>query len=119
MLSFGVDIPDISRRGLDDFTNQLGTYTYPSLDAYDAGQATTYLVQHGNGHTVFLERVLGAFIDDNIRAEAELLCLSRHALLLSELLSRRSRQLRTALRFCLCPLEPRKDRDTRRRGRLL
>ena len=39
------------------------------MDAYDAGQATTYLVQHGNGHTVFLERVLGAFIDDNIRVK--------------------------------------------------
>jgi len=66
-LSFGVDIPDISRRGLDDFTNQLGTYTYPSLNAYAAGNATTFLVQRGNGHTVFLEKVLGAFIEDNIR----------------------------------------------------
>jgi hypothetical protein len=66
-LSFGVDIPDISRRGLDDFTNQLGTYTYPSLEAYAAGHATTFLLQRGNGHVVFLERVLGVFIEDNIR----------------------------------------------------
>jgi len=66
-LSFGVDIPDISRRGLDDFTNRLGTYTYSSLSAYAAGQATTYLVQQGNGHAVFLEKVLGAFVEDNIR----------------------------------------------------
>lgn len=66
-LSFGVDVPDISRRGLDDFTNRLGTYTYASLGAYAAGRATTYLVQQGNGHTVFLEKVLGAFIEDNIR----------------------------------------------------
>jgi len=66
-LSFGVDIPDISRRGLDDFTNQLGAYTYPSLDAYTAGQATTFLLQRGNGHVVFLEKVVGAFIEDNIR----------------------------------------------------
>jgi hypothetical protein len=66
-LSFGVDIPDISRRGLDDFTNQLGTYTYPSLNAYAAGNATTFLLQRGNGHAVFVERVLGAFIEDNIR----------------------------------------------------
>jgi len=66
-LSFGVDIPDISRRGLDDFTNQLGTYTYPSLDTYAAGHATTFLLQRGNGHVVFLERVLGVFIEDNIR----------------------------------------------------
>jgi hypothetical protein len=66
-LSFGVDIPDISRRGVDNFTNQLGTYTYPSLDAYASGNATTFLVQQGNGHTVFLETVFGAFIEDNIR----------------------------------------------------
>src|ERR1700676_2642906 len=66
-LSFGVDIPDISRRGLDDFTNQLGTYNYPSLNAYATGQATTFLLQRGNGHSVFLEKVLGAFIEDNIR----------------------------------------------------
>ncbi len=66
-LSFGVDIPDLSRRGLDDFTNQLGTYTYPSLNAYAAGNATTFLLQRGNGHVVFVEKVLGAFIEDNIR----------------------------------------------------
>ncbi len=66
-LSFGVDIPDISRRGFDDFTNQLGTYTYPSLQAYASGQATTFLLQRGNGHVVFVERVLGAFVEDNIR----------------------------------------------------
>jgi hypothetical protein len=27
-ISFGIDIPDISRRGLDDFTNRQGTYTF-------------------------------------------------------------------------------------------
>src|ERR1700732_759171 len=27
-LSFGIDLPDISRRGLDDFTNRQGTYTF-------------------------------------------------------------------------------------------
>jgi hypothetical protein len=30
-LKFGVDIPDISRRGFDDFTNQAGTYSFASL----------------------------------------------------------------------------------------
>ena len=109
-LSFGVDIPDISRRGIDNFTNQLGTYTYPSLDAYAAGRATTYLVQQGNGHTVFLETVLGAFIEDNIRLRPNLSVY----LLLSELLSRRSRQLCAAFRFCLCPHKARQDGDTGR-----
>ena len=35
-LSFGIDIPDISRRGLDDFTNRAGTYTFASAADYSA-----------------------------------------------------------------------------------
>jgi hypothetical protein len=68
-LSFGVDIPDISRRGLDDFTNRAGTYTFASADDYTAAipTAATYLVQTGQGHVTFLERVLCAFVEDNIR----------------------------------------------------
>ena len=66
-LKFGIDVPDISRRGADDFTNTAGTYTFGSLAAYAAGQPSTYLVQRGQGHLVFLERVLSGFIEDNIR----------------------------------------------------
>ena len=46
-LSFGIDIPDISRRGLDDFTNRAGTYTFASSADFTAGNPTTYLVQTG------------------------------------------------------------------------
>jgi Carboxypeptidase regulatory-like domain len=66
-LSFGIDIPDISRRGLDDFTNRAGTYTFASSTDFAAGVPTTYLLQTGRGHVVFLERVLCAFVEDNIR----------------------------------------------------
>ena len=71
-LSFGVDIPDISRRGLDDFTNRAGTYTFASADAYTAAipMAATYLVQTGQGHVTFLERVLCGFVEDNIRVRS-------------------------------------------------
>jgi len=68
-LNFGTDVPDISRRGYDDFTNQAGTYTFGSLAAYEAGQPSTYLLQRGNGHVIFLEKVLGAFVEDNIRVK--------------------------------------------------
>jgi len=53
-LVFGVDIPDISRRGMDDFTNMAGTYTFATLADFQAGIPGTYLVQKGNGHVVFL-----------------------------------------------------------------
>ncbi len=68
-LSFGVDIPDISRRGLDDFTNRAGTYSSPVWPPAVATPAT-YLVQTGQGHVTFLERVICAFVEDNIRVRS-------------------------------------------------
>jgi hypothetical protein len=66
-LNFGVDVPDISRRGFDDFTNPAGTFTYGSLTDYGAGVFSTFLLQQGQGHVVFLERSVAGFIEDNIR----------------------------------------------------
>ena len=71
-MSFGVDIPDISRRGLDDFTNRVGTYTFADLPSYQSNAPTTYLVQTGQGHVVFLERVVCAFFEDDIRLRPNL-----------------------------------------------
>jgi len=71
-LSFGIDIPDISRRGLDDFTNRAGTYTFASSADFSAALPTTYLVQTGQGHVVFLEKVISAFVEDNIRLRPNL-----------------------------------------------
>jgi len=71
-LSFGIDIPDISRRGLDDFTNRAGTYTFASSADFSAALPTTYLVQIGQGHVVFLEKVISAFVEDNIRLRPNL-----------------------------------------------
>jgi Carboxypeptidase regulatory-like domain len=66
-LSFGVDIPDISRRALDDFTNRQGTYTFASSADFLAANPTTFLIQTGQGHAVFLERVISGFVEDNVR----------------------------------------------------
>jgi Carboxypeptidase regulatory-like domain len=65
-LSFGIDIPDISRRGFDDFTNRSGTYTFAGRNAFPMNPSI-YIVQAGQGHVVFLEKVLCAFVEDNIR----------------------------------------------------
>jgi hypothetical protein len=69
-LLFGVDIPDISRRGADDFTNMAGTYTFASLADFQAGIPGTFSVQQGNGHLVFLEKTLSGFIEDTIRLKS-------------------------------------------------
>jgi hypothetical protein len=68
-LRFGIDVPDISRRGRDDFTNQIGTYTFATLSDFLASRAQTAVIQRGQGHLVFLEKVLGPFIEDNIRVK--------------------------------------------------
>jgi hypothetical protein len=67
VIKFGVDIPDISRRGFDDFTNQAGTYSFASLESYDAATPFSYLVQSGNGHVTFLETTFAGIFEDNIR----------------------------------------------------
>jgi hypothetical protein len=69
-ISFGIDIPDISRRGLDDFTNRQGTYTFACSTARPAPcnpVVSTYVLQTGQGHVVFLERIIHGFFEDNIR----------------------------------------------------
>jgi Carboxypeptidase regulatory-like domain len=45
VIKFGIDVPDISRRGYDDFTNHEGTYSFASLADYDASNPFSYLVQ--------------------------------------------------------------------------
>ncbi len=63
-VQFGIDVPDISRRGRDDFTNQLGRYTFPSLAAYQANLPTLLLLQQGQEHLVFLEKNFAGFLQD-------------------------------------------------------
>src|SRR6266702_6515314 len=71
-IKFGIDVPDISRRGFDDWTNQLGTYSFAGLSQYQAAQPFSYLVQSGEGHVSFLERTLAGIFEDNFRAAQNL-----------------------------------------------
>lgn len=71
-IRFGVNVPDISRRGLDDNTNTAGTYTFSTLQDYLAGRPFSLLRQTGNGHVVFIEKVLGGFVQDEYRVRPNL-----------------------------------------------
>jgi Carboxypeptidase regulatory-like domain len=71
-IKFGVDIPDISRRGFDDFTNQAGTYSFADLNSYSLNQPFSYLVQRGQGHVTFLERTVAGIFEDNVRLKPNL-----------------------------------------------
>ena len=66
-VNFGIDVPDISRRGEDDFTNVGGTYTFASLADFAAGRPATFFQQRGQGHLVFLEKVFSGFMEDTMR----------------------------------------------------
>jgi hypothetical protein len=63
----GMDVPDLSRRGLEDHTNFQGTFTYSSLQDYLANNALSFIQQAGQDKVIFWEKVLAGFVLDDIR----------------------------------------------------
>jgi hypothetical protein len=63
----GINVPDISRRGLDDYTNFGGTYTFSTLQGYELHRPFSFVQQQGNGRVVFWEKVVGGFVQDEFR----------------------------------------------------
>jgi hypothetical protein len=68
----GINVPDISRRGLDDNTNIGGTYTFATLQDYLQNRPFSFVQQRGNGHVVFWEKVIGGFVQDEFRLRPNL-----------------------------------------------
>ncbi len=66
-IKFGIDVPDISRRGFDDFRYQQGSYSFANLDDYPAARPFSYLLQSGQGHVTFLETTFAGIVEDNFR----------------------------------------------------
>jgi outer membrane receptor protein involved in Fe transport len=64
LIKAGINVPDISRRGLDNNTNSTGTFYFSSLQDYRANRPFSFRVQQGNGHDVFLQKALGLFVQD-------------------------------------------------------
>jgi hypothetical protein len=71
-MKFGVDVPDISRRGYDDFTNQAGTYAFSSVAGYVASAPFSYTLQRGQGHVTFLEKTVAGIFEDTVRVSSQL-----------------------------------------------
>ena len=67
LLQIGFQIPDWSRRRFDDHSQFGGTYYFSDLSADAAGQPYAYVQRTGNGHVVWLEKVLGAYVNDDWR----------------------------------------------------
>lgn len=66
-VNFSFESPDISRRGFDDHTNQAGSYSFESLVAFQQSQPSTFVLQTGQPHVSFLEKVFGASVQDDFR----------------------------------------------------
>ena len=63
-LKYGINVPDWSRRGLSDRTNQLGTLSYASLADLAANRPFAAVLQRGDPRTIFIEKNIGGFLQD-------------------------------------------------------
>jgi len=63
-LKYGINVPDWSRRGLSDRSNRLGTFSFASLPEYRLGRPFSGVLQAGDPRTIFSEKTLGAFLQD-------------------------------------------------------
>jgi hypothetical protein len=63
-LKYGFNIPDWSRRGLRDESNQIGTLSFASLADFQAGRPFAAVLQRGDPRTIFVEKNVGGFLQD-------------------------------------------------------
>jgi outer membrane receptor protein involved in Fe transport len=61
---YGINIPDWSRRGLSDRTNQIGTLSYGSLADLSSSRPFSVVLQRGDPRVVFIEKNVGGFFQD-------------------------------------------------------
>jgi len=68
----GFSIPDWSHRYSNDRTNFGGTFSFESLADYEAGRPYLFTQQQGDGQLAFMQKVLGAFVQDEFAARRNL-----------------------------------------------
>jgi hypothetical protein len=73
LIKGGVNVPDLSRRGLDNNLNTTGTFYFSSLADYIQRRPFSFVQQQGNGHQVFLEKVIGLFVQDEYHPRKNLM----------------------------------------------
>ena len=73
LIKGGINIPDLSRRGFDNNLNSLGTFYFSSVGDYNNRHPYSFTQQQGNGHIVFLEKVIGLFAQDEYHPRKNLM----------------------------------------------
>ncbi|MDP9049144.1 MAG: TonB-dependent receptor, partial [Acidobacteriota bacterium] len=71
-LRAGVQLPQFSRRAVDDQTNRLGTFSFSSLAAYATNTPYAFTAQQGPGRGIYWINEFGSFIQDQIKLNAHL-----------------------------------------------
>ncbi len=73
LIKGGINVPDWSRRGLDNNTNSAGTFYFSSLQDYLQRRPYSFVQQQGNGHIIFLQKVFGLFVQDEYHPRKNLM----------------------------------------------
>jgi hypothetical protein len=71
-ITAGFAIPNMSRRGLDDYSNRLGTFNFATLQDYVDNHPYSFTQQQGPLHFVYWQKEFGTFIQDQIRVSSNL-----------------------------------------------
>ncbi len=66
-IRFGVQLPQFSRRAVDDRTNRLGTYKFASLANYSSQTPYVFTAQQGPGRGIYWINEFGSFFQDQIK----------------------------------------------------
>jgi hypothetical protein len=72
-LRWGINVPDVSRRGLIDHTNTGGTYSFSTLADYAVARPFSFIQQGGINTMNFVEVILGGFVQDEFRLRPNVL----------------------------------------------
>ncbi|HTC73922.1 MAG TPA: TonB-dependent receptor, partial [Edaphobacter sp.] len=68
----GIQLPQFSRRAVDDHTNRLGTLKFSSLTTYNANTPYVFTAQQGPGRALYWINEFGSFIQDQIKLSPKL-----------------------------------------------
>lgn len=71
-LKVGINIPDWSRRGVNEYSNSGGTFYFSNLAGYAARRPYAYTVQQGEGHSIYVQKEVGGFVQDEIKVKRNL-----------------------------------------------
>jgi hypothetical protein len=66
-LRAGIQLPQFSRRAVDDHTNRLGTFKFSSLANYSSNTPYVFTGQQGSGRGIYWINEFGSFIQDQVK----------------------------------------------------